>query len=170
MVCGFEFVLSCLYEAGQEGKAKLKKLMKNVVLNVTFLHLFGMFLWAFQDEKVYVETIILVLRSCKLVEARWSCGHLCEDFWFSSKKYHLKCCPGLTHYKKILQFVHVAGLLGGLVDWLGLGVSECISCIWFWRSNFVIFADSAKKQVESVQITLRPMGLFFAVNCNFLCS
>ena len=119
VVCGFEFVLSCLYEAGQEGKAKLKKLMKNVVLNVTFLHLFGMFLWAFQDEKVYVETIILVLRSCKLVEARWSCGHLCEDFWFSSKKYHLKCCPGLTHYKKILQFVHVAGLLGGLVDWLG---------------------------------------------------
>ncbi len=37
---------------------------------------------------------------------------------FSSKKYQ-NFVTSLTHCKEILQFVHVAGLLGGLVDSLG---------------------------------------------------
>ncbi len=157
---GFEFVLSCFYEAGQGGKPNFEKLMKNIVLKCDIFALVWNVLWAFLDqyEKVCVETIILVLRSCKSVEARWSYGHLCEDFWFSSKKYQ-NFVTGLT--KRFCNLFMLLVCWG--VWWIGWvkRVLECISCIWFWRSNFVIFADSAKKQAESVQITLRPMGLFF---------
>ncbi len=120
VVCGFEFVMSRLYEAGQGAKAKLWKNEEKYCFECDLFALVWNASWALLDQydKVYVETIILVLRSCKSVGARWSYGGLYEDFWLSSKKYqNVVTC--VSHCKKILQFVHVAGLLGGLVDCLG---------------------------------------------------
>ncbi len=43
---------------------------------MTFLHLFPSALWPFlsQNDKIHLDMIILVLRSCKLIKASWSFG------------------------------------------------------------------------------------------------
>ncbi len=99
------FYVTYVQQYGSTGhQSQTDNLRKKCCFELDLFFMFGNF-WQIlnQNDNVRTETIILVLW-CELVDARWSCGNLCEDFWFLGQKC-LKFCQWSDSFPKSLYII-----------------------------------------------------------------